>query len=266
MKLHILGTGHADVLKNYNNCYVIENNGKKMLVDAGGGNGVLTQLNKLNLDTEEIDCAFISHNHSDHILGFVWILRRGVLYPMLYGRQRAPFVIYGSGECLQAVDAMANITFGDKLWNKLKKDQIVFHEIRDGQVEKILDLNFDFFDTLASDMPQMAFRITEKKFVFCGDVPLNEKYWDKFSNQNYICLEAFCTEKDRSRNQLPLSKHKTVAECAVLAEKLKVKNVILWHGEDDFDGTRKQRYIEESQKYFRGNTFAPDDLEVMNIE
>ena len=241
MKLYILGTGHADVLKNYNNCFIIEHDGKKMLVDAGGGNKVLSQLSKLNISAKDIDCAFISHNHSDHVLGFVWILRWGVLYPMLYKEETAPFTLYGSKECLQAIDFMGNVTCGEKHWNKLKENRLIFHEVQDKRKEKIIGLDFEFFDTLASDMHQMAFIIKDKKFVFCGDVPLNEKYWNIFTNQNYLCLEAFCTERDRIKNALPLSKHKTAAECAKLAEKLKAKNVILWHGEDDIDGTRKER-------------------------
>ena len=266
MKLHILGTGHADVLKNYNNCFIIENNGKKMLIDAGGGNGVLSQMSKLNISAKNLDCAFISHNHSDHLLGFVWILRWGILYPMLYKEEKAPFVLYGNKNCLQAIDFMGKATCGEKHWDKLKENRLVLKEVKDGQKEKIIGLDFEFFDTLASDMPQMAFYIKDKDFVFCGDVPLDEQYFDRFKNKNYLCLEAFCTEKDRIKNALPLSKHKTAAECAQLAETLKAKNIILWHCEDDVDGTRKQRYIKEAQQFFNGNIIVPNDLETIEIQ
>jgi len=266
MKLHILGTGHADVLKNYNNCFIIENNGKKMLIDAGGGNRVVNQMSKLNISLKDLDCAFISHNHSDHLLGFVWVLRWGILLPMLNKEETSPFILYGSKDCLQAIDFIGKITFGEKHWAKLKENGLVLKEVSDKQTEQIIGLNFEFFDTFASDMPQMAFCIKDNKFVFCGDVPLNEKYWDKFKNQKYLCLEAFCTEKDRTKNALQLSKHRTAAECAQLAEKLKAKNLILWHSEDDIDGTRKTRYIKEAKNYYNGNIIVPDDLETIEIQ
>ena len=37
MKIKVLGTGHADVIDNYNTCFVIENCNKMLLVDGGGG-------------------------------------------------------------------------------------------------------------------------------------------------------------------------------------------------------------------------------------
>ena len=266
MKLYVLGTGHADVLKNYNNCFIIENDGKKMLVDAGGGNGVLAQMSKLNISAKDLDCAFVSHNHSDHLLGFVWILRWGVLYPMLYKEEKDPFVLYGSNECLQAIDFLGKTTCGEKHWTKLKENRLILKEVKDNQKEKIIGLDFEFFDTLATDMPQMAFCINNKDFVFTGDVPLNEKYYEKFTNKKYLCLEAFCTERDRVKNSLPLSKHKTSAECAKLAEELKAKNLILWHGEDDIDGTRKERYAEEAKEFYDGNIVVPNDLDTIVID
>ena len=265
MKIYVLGTGHAGVLKNYNTCFIIENNGQKMLVDAGGGNGILLQLSKLNISPEDIDCAFISHNHSDHLLGFAWILRVGVLYPMLYKRAKKPFTLFGSKECLTAIDFIGKFTCGEKHWNKLKEDRLIYKEVKDGQKEIVLGEEFEFFDTCASDMPQMAFWIKSKQFVFCGDVPLNEKYFDKFKSQNIVCMEAFCTEKDRAKNTLPLSKHRTAKECAEIANVLKAKNLVLWHGEDDIDGTRKNRYLKEAKEYFNGNIIVPNDLETIQV-
>ena len=46
LKLIMLGTGHAMVTQCYNTCFAIENNGEYFLVDAGGGNGIMSQLEK----------------------------------------------------------------------------------------------------------------------------------------------------------------------------------------------------------------------------
>ena len=45
MKLHILGTGNGGALDCYNTCFSIENNNEYLLVDGGGGNQILKQLN-----------------------------------------------------------------------------------------------------------------------------------------------------------------------------------------------------------------------------
>lgn len=42
------------------------------LVDAGGGNGILSQLDKAGIPLESIHNIFVTHTHNDHILGMVW--------------------------------------------------------------------------------------------------------------------------------------------------------------------------------------------------
>ena len=41
MKLTMLGTGHATVTKCYNTCFVLSEQDRHFLVDAGGGNQIL---------------------------------------------------------------------------------------------------------------------------------------------------------------------------------------------------------------------------------
>ena len=49
MKITILGTGHSAALECYNTCFTIDNNHEYFLIDAGGGNGILKQLNLVNI-------------------------------------------------------------------------------------------------------------------------------------------------------------------------------------------------------------------------
>lgn len=74
-ELIMLGTGNAAVTHCYNTCFAIRTGKKTFLVDAGGGNGVLTQLEKAEIRLTEIQDMFIAHAHTDHILGAVWVLR-----------------------------------------------------------------------------------------------------------------------------------------------------------------------------------------------
>lgn len=43
-RLVMLGTGHATVTRCYNACFLLSVPGCNLLVDAGGGNGILRQL------------------------------------------------------------------------------------------------------------------------------------------------------------------------------------------------------------------------------
>lgn len=44
--LIILGTGNAAVTKCFNTCFAIQTGEEYFLVDTGGGNGIMTQLEK----------------------------------------------------------------------------------------------------------------------------------------------------------------------------------------------------------------------------
>ena len=54
-KLIVLGTGNAGVKKCYNTCFVLKNKNEYLLVDAGGGNGILRQLDLAKIDLTEIE-------------------------------------------------------------------------------------------------------------------------------------------------------------------------------------------------------------------
>ncbi len=42
---------------------------------SGGGNGILKQLNKKNINITAIRNVFVSHTHTDHIVGVIWVIR-----------------------------------------------------------------------------------------------------------------------------------------------------------------------------------------------
>ena len=76
MEILMLGSGSAAVTECYNICFaIIADDGRPMLVDAGGGNGILRQLQQGALPLTDIHDMFITHTHTDHILGAVWIVR-----------------------------------------------------------------------------------------------------------------------------------------------------------------------------------------------
>ena len=57
----ILGTGNALVTRCYNTCFALRDENTTLLVDAGGGNGILCQLREANIAIGEIHDMFVTH-------------------------------------------------------------------------------------------------------------------------------------------------------------------------------------------------------------
>ena len=75
MKITMLGTGNALVTKYYNTCYVLDDAGRTILVDGGGGNGLLRQLELAGYRWEDMREIIVTHRHIDHLLGIIWMMR-----------------------------------------------------------------------------------------------------------------------------------------------------------------------------------------------
>ena len=59
--------------------------------------------------------------------------------------------------------------------------------------------------------------------------------------------------------------HSTVKDACELAEKLNIRNLLLYHTEDKNLDERKKFYLEEGSCYYHGNLFIPDDLELLEL-
>ena len=68
-ELIMLGTGHAMVTRCYNTCFLLKKEDEYLMVDSGGGNGIMAQLEKLEIEYTDIHNLILTHGHTDHILG-----------------------------------------------------------------------------------------------------------------------------------------------------------------------------------------------------
>lgn len=265
MKITMLGTGHATVTKCYNTCFTISENNKHFLVDAGGGNGILKQLEDSNIKPADIEAMFISHTHTDHIMGAVWIIRViGRKY--LVEDYNIPFNIYGNNEVISAIRKMCEAVLPQK-WNDLFDDKIILNVVDTGVETNILNKKIEFFDINAKKVKQTGFMIwlnESEKFTFIGDETCSETTKKYVENSKWLFADAYMAGKEAEEyNPIQKHHHSTVKFVAKLCEELNVKNVIMSHTVDTDLENRKILFIEDAHKYYSGNVFVPDDLEVI---
>ena len=59
----------------YNTCFAIRSGEEYFMTDAGGGNGILRILEEIQVPLNRIHHLFVTHEHTDHILGVIWMIR-----------------------------------------------------------------------------------------------------------------------------------------------------------------------------------------------
>lgn len=259
----MLGTGHATVTKCYNTCFVLREHERCFLVDGGGGNQILRILEEQDIALAQIHDLFITHSHSDHILGVVWIVR-GVGQLMLAGKYDGEFRIYACDEVMENLLAICRIVLMKKVTD-LFGGRICLVRLRDGDSHTILDRKITFFDIMSTKLIQYGFKIAEENLLFCGDEPLNRAFDSEAEGAFWLLHEAFCLYSEKEKFEPYEKHHSTVRDVCQTAESLHVKNLVLIHTEDSHIQNRKRLYKEEGEAFFSGNLWVPDDGESICI-
>ena len=266
MDITMLGTGNAAVTECYNTCFVIDDNGRKVLVDAGGGNGILTQLNRAGIRLNDIRDVIVTHKHIDHILGVIWLVRI-ICQNMNKGKFDGTVNIYGHDE-VTTILSDACVALLQSSQSKLIGKRVFFIEVRDGETHSIIGKDVTFFDIHSTKAKQFGFTMTldnGKKLTCCGDEPYTDSEYPYAVNSEWLLHEAFCLHSQSDIFEPYAKHHSTVIDACAVAEKLGAKNLILYHTEDKNLKNRKELYSSEGKKYFSGRLFVPDDLEKIEL-
>lgn len=264
--LTMLGTGNAIVTRCYNTCFVLSTETSRCLVDAGGGNGVLSQLEKAGIDLSSLHDMFVTHAHTDHILGAVWVVRM-IINRMKSGRYEGAFTVYGHDKVLTVLDWICRMTLSAKDRAYLGNG-VLFHEVKDKERFEVGDMQFRCFDILSTKEKQFGFQVAlpgGQRLVCLGDEPYNEANRSYVEGADWMLCEAFCLYRDRDIFKPYEKHHSTALEAGSLAEQLRVKNLLLYHTEDRNLATRKELYRAEALQHFTGRVFVPDDLETVEL-
>ena len=268
-QITMLGTGNATVSQIYNTCFVLQTSSTLMLVDAGGGNGILSQLKKVNVQISDIHHLFVTHAHTDHVLGVIWVIRMVAQCKGYEGLLH----VYGNDKVMKVIKTIIDMILAKKQLAKVA-ERVVFHQLEDGDCFEVGDMKLECFDIQSTKEKQFGFRAelpssddSGKPLVLAclGDEPYNELNRRYIVGTDWMMCEAFCLYADRDTFKPYEKCHSTALDAGKLAEELGVKNLILYHTEEKTLANRKENYTREAAENFKGRIFVPDDLEVIEL-
>ncbi len=266
-QLIVLGTGNAMVTRCYNTCFAVSDGaGEYLLVDAGGGNGILAQLEKAGVDPAHIHDMIVTHEHCDHLLGVVWILRK-VGAMILAGNYEDCLRIYCHRNLIPSIMTIAGLTL-QKKFTDLIGNRILLCPVADGERNILLSREVTFFDIHSTKAEQYGFVIElsgGKKLVCLGDEPYNHACERYVKGCQWLLSEAFCLFSQREKFKPYEKHHSTVKDACLLAQEMNVPHLVLWHTEDKNYDRRKELYTAEGAQFYTADLHVPYDLEVIDL-
>ena len=152
-QITMLGTGNATVSQIYNTCFVLQTSSTLLLVDAGGGNGILSQLKKVNVQISDIHHLFVTHAHTDHVLGVIWVIRMVAQCKGYEGLLH----VYGNDKVMKVIKTIIDMILAKKQLAKVA-ERVVFHQLEDGDCFDVGDMKLECFDIQSTKEKQFGFR------------------------------------------------------------------------------------------------------------
>lgn len=263
-KLVALGTGYAIATKCYTTSFALLLDDEIFLIDTGGGNGLLTRLEQAQLSINDVHHVFLSHKHTDHILGSVWLIRM-VGHNIAKGFYHGSLTIYCHHSLIEGLKAMCQFMLPKNLLAYFG-ERIIFSPVRDEETLTVCQRQVTFFDTGSLKTIQFGLKITlsgGKTLVFLGDEPYHGQKDTLLYGCDYLMHEAFCLERDKAVYNPHNVAHSTVKDACHFANYLHAKGLILYHTEDHQLAVRKKDYTAEAEGFFAGAVFVPDDLDTI---
>jgi len=228
---------------------LVEGGDTKIMIDAGIG--VLRQLHRIHIDSEEIDAVLITHWHFDHYAG---------LRALLKSRKKTSLLsIYGPKPSMSARIYLTGL---------LHSAPPYFEIITENFSKDCGDIRIETVPTI-HDTTSFGWVLTEKvsgeqrgkrRIVISGDTRPTQAVFSAAKGADLLVHEA--TYLDKHANRAYTHKHSTVTEAANLAIKARVGALALTHIAHQYS---KLNALKEAEKIFP-LVLVPSPLDRIYIE
>lgn len=248
-----------------NTYFLIEDWDNKLQVDCGGGLG-LAQI--VNRDDSSFENIFITHKHSDHLLWFFNLIRT------IRNKKIEKLNVYCSSDVEKTIRGVIDI-MNIWSWKQALKDWKLIFKIIDDEVQvNIWKFELEPINLNSKKIEQFGFLLTYdyKKILFFWDEAvwvLSRNDLDRFIWIDYLVCEAlnpdFMNIKNWWKVQNKKISHITARESWKIANKLKVKNLVLVHTLEDIPWDRQSVLKNEAELEFDWNIIVPNQGDVLEI-
>lgn len=261
MQLTILGSGGAVVrLKRRAPSFYLRCRSTSLVIDCGWGlpDGLL----EAKIEIQDIDHFLISHPHADHFSSLVPLIQSIYVTGMRYPKKlrKKPLYLHGYPGFKENLMALRHImcpgveeAYPIEIYeyeNEKRSFGAIVIEAREVQHEP------NYFRAV-------SFRIEAegKALFYSGDACYDETLAALAKSADLGLFES-STDPRYYREHGPARTHISPQEAGMLAQKAKVKKLVLFHL---YDTSSEDEYCSAAKDYYKGEVVIPKDLQVMEI-
>jgi ribonuclease Z len=272
-RVTLLGTGAPPpVLNRFGPSTLIEVGQQKFIFDAG--RGAMQRLHQLGIPFADICGIFLTHHHSDHVVGFPDLWLTGWI-GRPWGKRNVPLPVWGpegTKEMMEYLPKAFAVDIRVRSHNypvegiKLLPTEITEGSVFDQDGVKVTAFKVDHF---AEKLPAYGYRIDYRgrSAVLSGDTTFNENLIEHARGADLLVHEVTAVSGNAAENAQQLKRisanHTTPEQAAVVFSraqpKLAVYNHLLLFG-----GAKADDLIPATRKNYSGPLLVGEDL--MQIE
>ncbi len=270
----LIGTG--SVVPNdvrYGNCTMIQAGGLTLLIDAGRGCAV--RLTQAGMAMGKIDAFFLTHFHSDHVIGLPDLWMTGYLKPD-FGLRKSSMLINGPVGTVHLANTMRD-AFKDDVRIRMADEKLADDATRvtgnefstDGVIFNRNGVTVTGFEVDHGPLikPAVGYRVDYNGLavLVSGDTRFSENLIKHGAGCDVIVHEvAVASEKMEERDQLVMNHHTSPEEVGTVFTRTKPRLGVYSHIvdllNDQRDATAVKEILRRTRKTWNGKAMVGDDL------
>lgn len=274
IRVTLLGTGAPPPsLERFGPSTLVEVGAQKFIFDAG--RGAMQRLHQLGIPFSEITGMFLTHHHSDHVVGFPDLWLTGWI-GRPWGKRSTPLKVWGPQGTKQMMEHLpkafaVDISVRSKSY-PAEGVKLIAHEIVEGVVFEDDGIKVSAFevDHGGEDLPAYGYRIDyqARAVALSGDTTFNENLIEHSRGVDVLVHEVTAAAGSAAESPEQLkriaSNHTTPEQAgevfARVKPKLAVYNHLLLFG-----GARAEDLIPATRKKYGGALIVGEDLLQIDI-
>ena len=280
-RVTLLGTGSpAPVMRRFGPGVLVQAGGKTLLIDCG--RGTTQRLMQSGLRLGQVDALFLTHLHSDHIVGIPDLWLTGWLEAN-YAQRKGPFVVYGPAGTQGMMDGLLKAYDWDIQARIADQDlkpaniRAVVSEFKPGVIYdqggvKLTAIEVDHGELLK---PAFGFRVDYdgRSVTISGDTRFSENLIDKGMGTDLLIHQVAAVQEALLASpvfKVILSHHTRPEEAGTVFNRVKPKLAVYYHfvllGTPAIPAVTEKEVLEMTRKTYSGPLLIGEDLMVFRIE